>query len=281
MNSRIPPDAKILFIAADPRDQAALDFSGEYRAISEAVRNHFKLAATLAARPEDLVNALAEEKPQVLHFSGHGSGTAGLVFENEERETVLLAREGLNRILKARELVAPVRLIVLNACWSIKQARAIAKKGPDTIGMKIDLLDETAKAFAKHFYRLLVSLTIAGAHEAAIAAIAAKGLPEADSSVFVAGCRNRVVEPGGSAVQRDVTEKIDLPKLYAAVDQLFPGDDLNKLIFLSFPRFNREVFNVEWKRSKLLIEFLHWVLERASEAALLQELLQEKQSTAP
>jgi hypothetical protein len=273
---RLPPGSKILFINADPRDQEALDFAGEYRAISEAIRDDFQLVARLAARPEDLVNALAEEKPQVLHFSGHGSGTSGLAFENQQREMVLLARDGLKRILQATELMAPLRLIVLNACWSIKQARAIAKKGPDTVGMKIDVLDEVAKAFAKNFYRLLPTLSIEGAHRAAIAIMTSNKLAEADSPVFVRGPKNQSSEEVAAPVQANNIEESDRRELYSNVDRSYPGDELKELIFLSFPRFSREVFSVEWKRSKLLMEFLHWVLERPAEVTLLKKVLREK-----
>src|SRR5438874_11589131 len=106
MSSPLCRGATILFISAMPSDEAQIDSSGEFRAIDEAVRGHFKLVAKLAARPEDLVFALAEHKPQVLHFSGHGTGKGGLAFENDQRTMVLLERKALDRVFAATELVA-------------------------------------------------------------------------------------------------------------------------------------------------------------------------------
>jgi hypothetical protein len=274
MSPTLSPGATILFISAMPSDEGAIDFSGEYRAIDEAVRGCYKLVAKLAAQPEDLVYALAEVKPEVLHFSGHGTGKDGLAFENAQRQMVLLSREALDTVFAAEELIAPLRLIVLNACWSVEQARVIAKKGPDTVGMKIDVLDDVAKAFGGGFYRTLAAgLTIAGAHAAAIAATAAKGLPEADTPVLVAGKKSKE-----SRIKK--TLLIDRPALLALVDQLYPGDDLKGLIFESFEEFDKAIAGLALPRPQLLREFLRWVLERPPQTALLQELLKKKERAA-
>jgi hypothetical protein len=270
VSSALPPGATILFISSAPNDQRAIDSSGEYRAISEAVRGHYKLVARLAAQPEDLVFALAEVKPQVLHFSGHGTGKDGLAFENDQRQMVLLSRQALETVFAARELISPLQVVVLNACWSVEQASVIAAKGPDTIGMKIDVLDDVAKAFAGGFYRTLAAgLTIEGAHAAALGATASRGLPEADTPVLVEGAKSKAILPKNMGL-------IDRRILLATVDQTYPGDDLKGLFFESFAEFDKAVVGLALPRPQLLREFLRWVLERPRQIALLQKLLKEK-----
>ena len=267
MSSPLPRGATILFISAMPSDEGAIDFTGEYRAIDEAVRGHFKLSAKLAARPEDLVSALTQYKPQVLHFSGHGTGKGGLAFEDDQRAMVLLEQQALDSVFAARELVASLQLVVLNACWSEEQARTVASNGPDIVGMKIDVLDEVAKAFADGFYRSLAAgMTIEGAHAAAISWTAAKGLPEADSPVLVLGKK----QPGG-------TPSSDRGALRRTVDRLYPGNELKKMIFEFFPEFSDEVSGLQLQRWDLLMQFLQWVLERAKQRKRLEELVQKKQ----
>ena len=67
-----------LFLAANPRDTEPLDLGREVREITEKIRladyrDSFKLVSAWAVRPDDLLQSLSENKPQIVHFSGHGN----------------------------------------------------------------------------------------------------------------------------------------------------------------------------------------------------------------
>jgi hypothetical protein len=58
-------------------------------------------------------------KPQVLHFSGHGS-RAELAFENAAGRTVSLDNNQLEKLLRVG--AGRIRLVVFNSCDSAAQA---------------------------------------------------------------------------------------------------------------------------------------------------------------
>ena len=77
----------ILFLAAQPKDMPPLQLDREMRDIEEGLRrsqqrDQFVLAQRWAVQPRDIQRAMLDAVPQIIHFSGHGEGDAGLVFEN-------------------------------------------------------------------------------------------------------------------------------------------------------------------------------------------------------
>jgi hypothetical protein len=186
MSATLPAGSVILFVTALPGDQEMLDTNEEFRLMDEAVRDRFILRAKLAARPEDLVFALAELKPRVLHFSGHGAGPKGLVFQKAKGKSALFTDKALTALLET-SLLGPGQLAVLSACSTASQAEKIAAKGCSVVAMKWDVLDALAKEFASAFYRLLCSQPPAEAFRSALAVLKAKRVPEADTPEFYAG----------------------------------------------------------------------------------------------
>lgn len=83
----LPEKIKVLFLAADPLDQQRLRLDREVRDISERLRmaeyrDSVELESRWAVRTGDLLQAVNEVKPSVVHFSGHGSEDDELVFED-------------------------------------------------------------------------------------------------------------------------------------------------------------------------------------------------------
>ena len=79
---------KILFLAANPKDSTQLRLDQEIREIHARVqaaefRDSFELVSRWAVRPLDLLQALNEVRPHVVHFSGHGSRHAELILEDD------------------------------------------------------------------------------------------------------------------------------------------------------------------------------------------------------
>jgi hypothetical protein len=148
---------KTLFIAANPSSTSRLALDEELRAILENLRaaeyrDAFEMVVAPAARADDLEQALLQHRPTIVHFSGHGAGVRGLVFQGDAPGTVKLLNAGaigdLFRLLKKN-----VRIVILNACYSSEQAEAIAKEIDFVIGMKDTIGDIAARRFAASFYR--------------------------------------------------------------------------------------------------------------------------------
>jgi hypothetical protein len=75
----------ILFLAANPKGTSPLRLDEEVRDIQEGLqravnRDQFSLYSRWAVRPRDIHRAMLDIKPQIVHFSGHGAGSSGLVF---------------------------------------------------------------------------------------------------------------------------------------------------------------------------------------------------------
>ena len=115
-------------------------------------RDAFDFVPRFAARPDDLIQALLEHKPQIVHFSGHGSrAQAPLRRRSGERKPV--TKEALVHLFRA--LKGNIRLVLLNACSTRPQAEAVAETIDCTIGMREPIGDEAAIVFAASFYRAL------------------------------------------------------------------------------------------------------------------------------
>lgn len=148
----------ILILAANPRGTSYLNLMQEIRNISEGLkrsenRDRFKLEEKMAVRPKDLQIALLETKPRIVHFCGHGTGNQGLAFENDAGGVQIISTEAIADLFR---LVAnSVECILLNACYSEVQAKAITQHINYVIGMIQEIRDDAAIAFTMGFYEAL------------------------------------------------------------------------------------------------------------------------------
>jgi hypothetical protein len=152
-----PDKLKILFVAANPT-AGKLELDEEIRKITEKLRasqfrDALELVPCLATRPDDLLQQLNQQRPTIVHFSGHGSDTGELIFVSDFREPKPVSPAALKALFTS--LKDNVRLVVLNACYSVKQAKGIAKEIDCVVGMTRAVQDNTAIAFAANFYSAL------------------------------------------------------------------------------------------------------------------------------
>jgi len=150
----------ILFIGAGPEDQDNLKLRTEVRKIKEELergydhsrKRVFKFESELAASVKDLTRYILRLKPAILHFSGHGSGQDGLVFENEQGQSEILPNKAINLLFKSKKYI---QCVVLNSCYSSVQAEAISAHGITVIGMNQAIEDQVAIDFSIGFYQAL------------------------------------------------------------------------------------------------------------------------------
>lgn len=152
---------KILILTANPSNTGAdpLGLDAEVRRIEEAFqrsryRDRFQITTKLAVRTRDLRRALLDHRPQIVHFSGHGTGEKGLVLENDLGKVQLVSTEALAGLLGIFE-TGEIECVLLNACYSEIQATAIYQFVDCVIGMNQPIGDKSAVQFAEGFYDAL------------------------------------------------------------------------------------------------------------------------------
>jgi hypothetical protein len=151
---------KILILSANPKHTDRLRLDEEAREIQAGLerskkRKNFQVITRWAVRVDDLRRALLDVEPQIVHFSGHGTGSDGLALENNEGKMQLVSTDSLALLFELFK--DKVECILLNACYSEVQAEAIYKHISCVIGMSQTIQDEAALNFARGFYDALLS----------------------------------------------------------------------------------------------------------------------------
>jgi len=187
----------ILILAANPTDTSRLRLDQEIREIEQGLRlaanrDNFELKQKLAIRPEDFRRALLELKPNYVHFSGHGEGEKGIILENSVEKKHLVSAEALAGLFELFQ--DSIDCVVLNACYSEVQAKAIAQHIPYVIGMNSEIGDRAAITFAVAFYDALgAGQAIDFAYKLACNAIAFEGIKGHLTPILIQGQAQRKI----------------------------------------------------------------------------------------
>lgn len=180
---------KILFLAANPNDTQPLQLDKEMRQITQGLerskhRDDFLLVQKWAVQIDDLRRAFLDEKPNIVHFSGHGSSQGRIILQSpmdSSQELPIQALGGFFKLFKDT-----VDCVLLNACYSEKQARLIAEHIPYVIGMNNAIYDQAALAFSTAFYDALGNgRDIPFAFELAVNTIEMYGIPSENVPVLI------------------------------------------------------------------------------------------------
>lgn len=148
---------KILFLTANPSDTVRLSIDEEIRAIDQALRlaeyRNFDIRVHTAVRIDDLQELLLRYQPDIVHFSGHGSADHAIILHDDTGRSVKVKAAALGDLF--RMLKDSVRCVVLNACYSAEQAKAIAEAINYVVGITGEVSDKASNAFTPAFYRAL------------------------------------------------------------------------------------------------------------------------------
>ncbi|MFL6255023.1 MAG: CHAT domain-containing protein [Pyrinomonadaceae bacterium] len=180
---------KILFLSANPKDISRIRLEQEMRDVDEGIRlgeycDQLKLIFQPAARPRDIRRALLRYKPHILHFSGHGSATAGIVLEDDSGNTKMLSTDALAGLLGV--IKDNLRIVLLNACYSAVQADAIGKVIDFTIGMRKEIGDRSAIVFSVAFYDGLAGgRSVKESFGLGVNALQSEGIPETETPTLL------------------------------------------------------------------------------------------------
>lgn len=157
-----PEPLRVAYLTASPDGEDPLRVDREVREVREAVkraihRDQVTIESWPAATFDDLFNALNDQRPHVLHFSGHGS-SSGLFLDGTDTDSpdgVDVGFAVLERLLTGTD--HPPTLVVLNACDSYEGAETLLDAVPVVVAMVDEISDAAAKAFAIKFYAAVAS----------------------------------------------------------------------------------------------------------------------------
>jgi hypothetical protein len=147
----------ILVLSANPKSTDPLRLEREVRDIEEALqrareRDNYVVKKEGALRADDFRRAMLDHRPEIVHFSGHGTGDEGIVLEDDSGAAKLVSTAALQDFFRSFAKIAAVECVVLNACYSAVQAEAIASTVKYVVGMNQAVGDDAAYDFAVGFY---------------------------------------------------------------------------------------------------------------------------------
>lgn len=151
---------KALMLLAAPKDADRLRLDEEVRDLKEKLRVVQNAVVDVvvvnewAVRVDQIQDALFNEKPQVLHFSGHGD-TGMLFFEDRNGDAAPVDAKSFGELISLH--ADTVKCVILSACYSEDVAKAVRAHVPWVIGCDQSIADDAAIAFSRAFYRAMAN----------------------------------------------------------------------------------------------------------------------------
>jgi CHAT domain len=180
---------KILFLSANPKNISRIRLDEEVRDVDEIIRmgdcrDQLELIPHFAVRPGDLRQALLRHQPHILHFSGHGSPTEGIILEDKSGNTKLVSTDALAALF--RTIKDNLSVVLLNACYSAVQAEAISQVVDFTIGMRKEIGDHSAIVFSAAFYQgLAYGRSVQESFDLGVGSLMLEGIPESETPALL------------------------------------------------------------------------------------------------
>lgn len=178
----IPEKITVLFMASNPINSQLLRLDEEARDIQEMIRksehrDSVKFETRWATRPLDILQAINELNPDIIHFSGHGSNTDELVLQDADSNIKYVSKEAIVQTIMTSS--DKIRLVFFNTCFSYGQARAVVEHVEAAIGMNNSIRDDAARVFAAQFYSAIgFGYSLEKAFNQARSALMLEGIPE-------------------------------------------------------------------------------------------------------
>lgn len=138
LSSRLLGKVSFLFLGANPDGVTQLRIARELHQVEAAIReaplrSQILLRSDLAVGVDDLQRAFLAYRPQLIHFSGHGNRANALLVEGAGGAVKEIPPDSLSLLFRVFASQGRIRCVMLNACYSETQARAIAEHA-DAVG---------------------------------------------------------------------------------------------------------------------------------------------------
>lgn len=165
----------------DPR--ATEETSAIDRAIQSATqRDSFARFQHPGMQVSDLTQLVLRYRPHILHISGHGREIEGLVLDDDSQFATIGCSQLVKLILSGD---ANLRLVFFSFCHSEACASAISEEVPYAIGVRGEILADSAILFSSTFYEALASgSSVQSAFDSARETLQTKGLEGSEAMVL-------------------------------------------------------------------------------------------------
>ncbi|HYJ80101.1 MAG TPA: CHAT domain-containing protein, partial [Longimicrobiaceae bacterium] len=148
---------RILFLGANSTVDP-LDLEREVSRIDTQLKlareREAELKQVWAVTIDALIQALLDEQPAIVHFSGRGT-ESGIMLRDEVGAPRKVSGEALAKLFELFK--ETVRCVVLNSCYSEVQATAIRRHIPFVVGIRSARTDAAAVAFSTGFYTAIAA----------------------------------------------------------------------------------------------------------------------------
>lgn len=177
----LPKTITVLFMAANPSDTPQLRLDEEARSIQKKIRlseyrASIKFESRWATRSSDILQAINETNPTIVHFSGHGEKNGDLALLNPDGSTKVVTKEAITMAMSTAS--DTIRLVVFNACFSESQAISVVEHIEVAIGMSDSIRDDTACTFAAQLYSSIgFGLSLQTSFDQAVAELLLEDIP--------------------------------------------------------------------------------------------------------
>jgi len=145
---------KVFYIGSSPSDQTWIRIDKEFSKLQKASKNKIRFITEFGSLLGEVTDRILDISPNIIHFSGHGTDSGELIFEDKDGKSRPVDIELLDRLFSY--LVSAekqnIRCVVLNACHSDYLAISIAKYVDFVIGVHNSIEDEVATQFSIGFY---------------------------------------------------------------------------------------------------------------------------------
>lgn len=151
----------ILILDASPENKGRLRTDEEYKEIRAAMRQgecreEFLFLEREGALTMSVFQRALRQRPHIVHFSGHGDKDGIYLMKNDGHAVKLEDKEFIDLLAREPRLT---ELVILNACHSNSQAKAVSSLGILVLGTRNKIWDKAAITFSKGFYEALADGT--------------------------------------------------------------------------------------------------------------------------
>ncbi|MHA6250379.1 CHAT domain-containing protein [Oceanobacillus sp. CAU 1775] len=181
----LPEKVTVLFMASNPLNISSLRLDEEARDIQEMIRKSehrdaVSFETRWATRALDVMQAINEENPTIIHFSGHGTDDDEIVFQDDQGNAKFVSKDALVQTMMSTS--DKIKLVFFNTCFSYGQAQAVVEHVDSAIGMKTTIGDTAARVFAAYFYSAIgFGMSVKKAFEQGKSALMLEGIKEEDT----------------------------------------------------------------------------------------------------
>jgi hypothetical protein len=251
---------KLLALLSNPDNNVKLRMDREIKEIntriSHKVSHDFECKQVPAINIDELPGLLIREKPELLHFSGHGNKSQ-LSFEDKLGNSKDINSNTLETIFK--ETGKDITCLLINACGSAKLAERLSAYISHVIGFPDKIEDNLAETFSKTFYETLsLGRPVSSCFELAKATIMSDLIPKRFPVLF----ENKKLPNYGRTVFREpsLTAHFELNKNKKPIKV----DDLYS--------FTLNVTNLPLNTSYIIYEFIDDTIKDSQRFVVIKDL---------